>query len=639
MGLCHSKNNKNDAYHDFCKLRVSTLYADLDESINKKKKIIGIVEYFMDKYFDYNIDIICIQGINGINIIIELIDAFKKKINEYNDKIIGHKNIYLNFYPDIEIQTNNSYYMSTCEYNKDSKYCNKLIVSKHPFLQTSNIEICCKDNMNKHSLSSSSYFDKSPKTKLSNNDSDENINIRKYMQLVNVNVDGTIVSVYNVELEPDSTGISNIKERRLQLHNIINHVMINKENLMDDNMRKFVYDDMTYIATNRDIHIITGMFHINEIKNGTLNQEYIKMNKILNSLDINRWIKCLRNNDENTVSNIKLTKDVYTFLISKDIIDIHDISNKSQKLFEKHKTVIISSNIIKNSINMNKFTYYPEDTVLMIYKPNILINNNINSITKFIDNVHYENITKKKVYFDNNKYIELSNKKNNVINSMKNNKFNDKINNNNNIFNNINEKIKNKTIDIIDTINLDNTIDVIDTNNLDNTIDIIDTNNLDNTIDIIDTNNLDNTIDIIDTNNYTDRIINNKSTDTMINNKSTDTMINNKSTDTMINNNCTNNNSTDTMINNNSTNNNSTDTMINNNYTNNKSTDTMINNNYTNNKSTDTIINNNSTDTMINNNSTDIVYNTINQYYSSDEEEVNDEINKIIDLYYNKTIQ
>jgi len=412
MGLCNTKHNKNDAYRDFCKLRISTLFADLDESINKKKKIIGIVEYFMDKYFEYNIDVLCIQGIYGINIIKDLINAFKKKINEYNNNVIGNKNIYLEFYPDIEVQQNNSFYMSTCEDYKDNKYCNKLIVSRHSFLQTSNIEICCKDNI----------LYRSPKTKI--NDSDDNISIRKYMQLVNINVDGTIVSVYNVELEPDSTGISNIKERKIQLNNIINNVKINKNNLLDANMRKFTYGDVTYIASNRDIHIVTGMFHINEIKNNVLNQEYINMNKILNGLDINRWIKCLRNDNNNIVSNIKLTKDVYTFLISDDICDIHEISLKSQKIFEKHNAVIVSSNIMKNSINMNKFTYYPEDTVIMIYKPRIIISKktDINATNKFIQNIHNENINNENI---NNESMNI-NKKNVCFNNYENTNINKK---------------------------------------------------------------------------------------------------------------------------------------------------------------------------------------------------------------------
>jgi len=427
MGLCNTKHNKNDAYRDFCKLRISTLFADLDESINKKKKIIGIVEYFMDKYFEYNIDVLCIQGIYGINIIKDLINAFKKKINEYNNNVIGNKNIYLEFYPDIEVQQNNSFYMSTCEDYKDNKYCNKLIVSRHSFLQTSNIEICCKDNI----------LYRSPKTKI--NDSDDNISIRKYMQLVNINVDGTIVSVYNVELEPDSTGISNIKERKIQLNNIINNVKNNKNNLLDANMRKFTYGDVTYIASNRDIHIVTGMFHINEIKNNVLNQEYINMNKIINGLDINRWIKCLRNDNNNIVSNIKLTKDVYTFLISDDICDIHDISLKSQKIFEKHNAVIVSSNIMKNSINMNKFTYYPEDTVIMIYKPRIIISKktDINATNKFIQNIHNENNNNENI---NNESMNI-NKKNvcfNIYENMNINKKNVCFNNYENT--NINKK-------------------------------------------------------------------------------------------------------------------------------------------------------------------------------------------------------
>ena len=91
--------------NNFHPLRVSTLYADLGESINKNKKIHAIVDYFLSSYYSYNIDVLCIQGIKSHRLLKDIIWAFKNKIEEHNDKNSeNHNEIYVEYFPDVDIK-------------------------------------------------------------------------------------------------------------------------------------------------------------------------------------------------------------------------------------------------------------------------------------------------------------------------------------------------------------------------------------------------------------------------------------------------------------------------------------------------------------------------------------------------------
>ena len=425
MGNCNKTSNKdtNDIYNDFCPYRIATLYADIDETINKKKKISAIVEYFMRAYYGYNIDILCIQGIHGYKILKEIVYEFKKRINQYNDEnTMGYnKAIYLEYYPDVDCSKfeNKGIYWSTSESDVNIKYRDKLIISRHAILQSVDMQISRKyanrlaniDTLNNSQRREHMHVT----TNILNNDSDDIYSDYKYIQIVNINVDGILVSVYNVELESDNIGISNNKERKIQLQEIKKAIDTNRNNLINPSMRKFVHGDSMFVAANRDIHIVTGMFHINEIKNDEINDEYNRMILSLNFLDMNRWIGLLRKENIRVTTNVKFTKDIYSFLVSQDINDIDDISVRSQKIFERHKIVIISSNITKNYIDMNQFTYYPEDTVLLLYRPNItLFSENLDKYIKNRDNKHtLSNTTKfmdqihKKINYNTNKSMDI----------------------------------------------------------------------------------------------------------------------------------------------------------------------------------------------------------------------------------------
>lgn len=380
--MCSSTKITISDYKDFCPLRIATLYADIDESINKKNKIDTIIEYFMKPYHGYNLDVLCIQGIKNYKILKEIICAFKNKIDKYNDDNRGgyNKSIYLEYYPDIETNNENEGYWNTSETDDDNFNFDKLIISRHNILQSGDIQIGTYSNIK---INNSSL--------MINNDSDEIANLCKYIQFVNINIDGTFISIYNVELEDDSLGISSYKERKKQLIDIKNFIINNRKNNLKDDIRQYIRGDRTYIATNRDIHIVTGMFHINEVKNGSTNTEYSKILTTLDAVDIYRWIATLRKEIDYVPTNVKFTKDTFTFLISKNYNLNNPIQQRSQKLYEDHKTVIISSNINKHVVDMSQFTNYPEDTIFMLYKPNVRLADDIRSLYNKLIQDHENN--------------------------------------------------------------------------------------------------------------------------------------------------------------------------------------------------------------------------------------------------------
>lgn len=423
MGNRGSRKISEPEYEDFCPLRIATLYADIDESINKKKQIEIIVNYFLRSYYGYKLDVLCIQGIRSYKILKELVCAFKKRIEKHNDDHRHTNPVYLEYFPDVECDkfTDNEIYWSTSEADYNILYYDKLIISRHNILQSADVQI----GTNKKDLR---LNDAGLMT--NNMDSEEIVNIYRYVQIVNLNVDGTFISLYNVELEDDTIGISNIKERRIQINDIKEVIETNRRRTINPEMRKFIYGDNTFIATNRDIHILTGMFHINEIKNGSLSSEYNKTIALLNCMDTHKWIANLRKKNIPSVTNVRFTKDTYTLLVSKNLWGINDVTLKSQKLFEEHKTVIINSNVAVDNVDVNQFTNYPEDTIFMLYRPNIeLFNNRILSLnshakkskkksdiytTRFMDQTIIDNIRGRddQLYSYNSYKIEYLNRKN-----------------------------------------------------------------------------------------------------------------------------------------------------------------------------------------------------------------------------------
>lgn len=393
--ICVKQLDVGQKYSEFCPLRIASLYADIDESINKKKRIDSMIEYFMKPYYGYDLDVLCIQGIRSYRILKEIVTTFKKTIETYNDerREKNEKPIYLEYYPDIEpCNDEEDVYWNTSETEDPSTYYDKLIITRHTILQSADVQL---ESDKKEIVRNINRQDSG--LILNSVDSDESTNLHKYVQIANLNVDGTFISIYNIDLEEDSIGISNHRIRRRQLLELKYIIDRNREMTKNEEARQFAYGDSIFVATNRDIHIVTGMFHINEIKNGNLSTEYNRAITTLNALDTHRWIAHIRKETEQSYTNIRSTKDTFILLLSKNNIlndNLLSTSLKSENIFEEHKLVIIQSIVSKNHVDMNRFTNYPEDAIFMLYRPKIeLYSNRI-----FTHPIYDQRVVKKETY-------------------------------------------------------------------------------------------------------------------------------------------------------------------------------------------------------------------------------------------------
>jgi hypothetical protein len=403
MGGRNSKNSNSSINSDFCPLRVASIYVDLGESINKKKKIQAMVEYIMHDYYGYKIDVLCIQGIKSYKILKEMIREFKSYMLKYNDKHAKNgQDVYLEYFPDIEITENKDDMNWSTSETEETDFYDKLIITRHKILSKATPALGVRDDgVNGYSYTHSypnQEFLKRGDTIMYNRDSDSVYDGRRHIQVANLNVNGTYVSIYNVELKSDVKGIRSSKERKAQIFDLKELINQNTENSKDDRVREFEYGDDKYVAHNRNLHIVTGMFHINEMRNDELNPEYIRTVKVLEGLDTHRWVMSFRNRVNPESTNIKFSKDSYTMMISRPILDTADLQGKARSIYQEHKTLIISSIIQRNSVDMSYFTNYPLDTLFMIYKPKIgYAENGILRPDHFIRQEVYSRLTSKDI--------------------------------------------------------------------------------------------------------------------------------------------------------------------------------------------------------------------------------------------------
>jgi hypothetical protein len=379
------------------------MYVDIGESIDKSKKIKVIVDYFMSKYYDYGIDVMCLQGIQSYSILREIITEFKERVNECDS-------MYLEYYPDIK-PIKDEYNWSTTNVHETVVY-DKLTITRHRILNSGTCSLDLSDGDNVYGYDKIKLSRVLPTiplidTHVNASESDYIYDGYKYAQIINLNVDGTYVSIYNIELKHDVKGIRNHRERKRQLDMLRDHINTNKLLSAKIQSRIFKYGDHKLVSHYRDIHIVTGMFHINEMRNDDINQEYVKMIKTLQCVDTHRWDRMFRQKKKRHYSNIRFTKDSYTLMITTS--DIHadnqvnsnikdNTVTKSEKLFEQYHTLIANSSIMVNSVDMNYFTNYPLDTLLMIYQPQIgthenNTNNHTNDhfIRKHVDRIINDN--------------------------------------------------------------------------------------------------------------------------------------------------------------------------------------------------------------------------------------------------------
>ena len=395
MGTIESKVKR---YSDiFTPLRICSFYVDIDLSINKRLQINSIIDYYMKGYHNYELDILCLQGIRKYNILKEIIWRFKKKVRHYNEvKNKGYDSaIYLEYFPDIDMEQYNDDLDDhddteidwSDDENDNGRYYDKLIISRYPILHSTNEPF--NRNINSRDINSRDINSRDINIRDINiRDIDSrNINIRDtthsstlnnselmspnsdYIQVVNFNIDGTHLSIYNVELKDDNIGTNNTRERKRQLYEIRRIIDRVREDSKEKKMRIYEQGDDRYVAYNRDIHIVTGMFHINDTKNDRSNSEYMKTLCILKAFDVHPWIKMLKKDLSVSISNVRFTKDSYILMCTENFNSKNDVSSISYKMYQYHKLIIINATIPTNLIDVGIFTNYPLDAIFMIFRP------------------------------------------------------------------------------------------------------------------------------------------------------------------------------------------------------------------------------------------------------------------------------
>jgi hypothetical protein len=355
MGCKESKNNlipteigKSLSNTEFVSLKISSMFVELDDSINKNRKINTLIEFFIKSYSKRDLDILCVQGIRKYKILCEVIEKFKKSIENFNDsksklynKNRNKKISKLYYYPDIvtPCNFNSEKGWNTTQLDNENKFFDKLIISKYELLQSSNAEL-----------------------------GEDVLNEFKYVQFVNININGIFISVYNIELTEDNLGVDNSKERTREISNIIKITEINREMSKETSMRKYLNGNDLHVAEYYDVHIFAGLFNIPEIRDNVYNYEYLNMINSLEVIDCHRLIKVMKNNKSNLVSNSRYTKNSYILLNSIDIFDDKDIKNIFSKIYKNNKVIIRNANILDNYVDMSTFSNYPLETHFSLKK-------------------------------------------------------------------------------------------------------------------------------------------------------------------------------------------------------------------------------------------------------------------------------
>ena len=355
MGCINTKLVAEDNTFPF---RVSTFYVDMSNTFAKDKNISELVEYFFASHNGYEMDVMCLQGIANVDIYKDIIKFFKRKTNEHNNKIKTNQKLELYYYPH---DNNNN--TSTDEYetwslsdqtSDDESTCGKLIISRHKSI------IYIEDNKyikrDKRAKSLRRMNTLSCVTNISNQNKNDKI------QVINICVQGIIISIYNVSMTQSFNG-NNIEynDRIKNLNNfmdvtsqeILSYCNINGNNNFD----------------NRCIHILCGNFNINEMKNNSINKSYVRLIKKLNAIDIFRYVTGMRGKNSLKIkydTNILFSRNNYLLIHVGNIDKLDDVKAIGKNLYDEYGILIIDTNI--NQFMRDLFIHFPTDAVILFKK-------------------------------------------------------------------------------------------------------------------------------------------------------------------------------------------------------------------------------------------------------------------------------
>jgi hypothetical protein len=356
MGNKHSNKKSPNSISDFSIIKVPknfillkaiSFYIDLKISANIDLKISEIINYIFSSVKNKSADIINLQGIYDVVALHLLIREIKKYSITHDFKLY-----FAPEFNDIDIDNNNTnktehnrtirrsknleeFYTGTNsrdgKKNKsDKKFVHNIIISRFPIVGTIFSELDDKTNM------------------------DDIFGIQTVIG-ANILIDNTIISVYNTCLSKDirTSNITNTSVRTTEIETLCNTINKNKKSIE--------HDKQNYIKS--DIHMIIGNLNIPEITNDDVNEEYIKLLKNTNCVDVFRY-KSLTDlgyttlyKERNSYMLLQISENLYN--------NFEQMEHETvlSELFKKYKIHFIDLYVISSNKNIINF---PIECVVMV---------------------------------------------------------------------------------------------------------------------------------------------------------------------------------------------------------------------------------------------------------------------------------
>lgn len=309
-------------------LRVASFNVNVSDNIDKDDISMMISMYIFSFIYGIDIDILCIQGINNMKFLELLLKEIYKTSVKMNIPIQISPNI--NF-KEKQKSISSSIKLSLENIKESITSTNNIIISKYPII--SERDIILKEN-------------------------DEELLVKTCGILANINIDGYIVSIYNLNLSEDYLGISNKNSRTRELESLLTHINENTTYIK----KKFTN------LINNNINIICGIFNIREVIDSNLNKEYIDIIKQFNAMDCYRCYNISKFSEEIGITNMDGFRDCYillSFVNGDFVINYNNIKGLLKYIYVKYGISLIKSHILKNIKSKN---YYAIETIFLMDK-------------------------------------------------------------------------------------------------------------------------------------------------------------------------------------------------------------------------------------------------------------------------------
>lgn len=312
-------------------LKISSINVNLVDSINRNDNIRTIVEYIFAEIYDTINDIITIQGINDHHAAILLMREIYKESNRRKKSV--------HIVPKLEMKNSDSFDNSfQFQWNSTSEIIeyelSNIIISRYPIITTSNVNL--------------------------NSLAEEKLVGNKKVIIANINVNGYLISIYNVTLTDDYLNISNSEFRKKEVKSITKIIKTNSEQTKKHN------ESVGNRLIIKDVHIVCGNFNISETKGTSMNNELVQVLKTLKAIDIFRYYNIINKNNDHGHTSVHNKRDCYITIILFD----HKMENETvtpdiilNKVYKNHGIGIILPYVVQTiKINDN----YPIETILLL---------------------------------------------------------------------------------------------------------------------------------------------------------------------------------------------------------------------------------------------------------------------------------